>query len=483
MVLLLPILVPLVGGIFVLRQKNEQFRDRLALTVILAAAVLALVACLLPEQRLVLLTIQGPLRLALRTDGLARFFMLLCACIWVPVLLFAFPYVRHAGRERQFLGFYTMTLGVLMGLAMAANFVTLYMFFEMMSLITVPLVLHTATAAARRAGFKYLGYSVFGAGMALVGYFFVAYYLAAPDFAPGGAMDPARSAQHRELLLVAYCLMIVGFGAKAGMVPMQAWLPAAHPVAPAPASAVLSGVITKGGVLAVIRVTYYTFGAEFLRGSWPQYLLLTLALTTVFVGSMLAYREKQLKRRLAYSTVSQVSYVLFGLLLLTPAGVQAAMTQMVFHAIAKDTLFLAAGAIIFSTNCTRVDQLQGIGKRMPVTMWCFTLAALSLIGIPPMAGFVSKWYLVSAGLEAPVAAFGAAGMGVLVLSALLTAGYLLPIVTNGFFPGKNYIAERREVGPWMRWPMLAFAAAAVVLGLFPGVLTSWLGQLAGGLFP
>lgn len=483
MVLLLPILVPLIGGIFVFRQKNEQFRDRLALTVILSAAVLAMLVCLLPERRLVLLTIQGSLHLALRTDGLARFFMALCACIWVPVLLFAFPYIRHAGRERQFLGFYTMTLGVLMGLAMAANFVTLYMFFEVMSLITVPLVLHTATAAARRAGFKYLGYSVFGAGMALIGYFFVAYYMAAPDFAAGGVMDPARSAQHRELLLVAYCLMIVGFGAKAGMVPMQAWLPAAHPVAPAPASAVLSGVITKGGVLAVIRVTYYMFGPEFLQGSWPQYVLLTLALTTVFVGSMLAYREKQLKRRLAYSTVSQVSYVLFGLLLLTPAGVQAAMTQMVFHAVAKDTLFLAAGAIIFATNCTRVDQLQGIGKRMPVTMWCFTLAALSLIGIPPMAGFVSKWYLVSAGLEAPAAGFGAAGMVVLVVSALLTAGYLLPIVTNGFFPGRDYIADRREVGPWMRWPMLVFAAAAVVLGLIPGVLTGWLGTIAGGLFP
>ena len=483
MVLLLPILVPLVGGIFVFRQKNEQIRDRLALAVILATAALALVVCLLPERRLVLLTIQGALHLALRTDSLARFFMLLCVCIWVPVLLFAFPYVRHAGGEQRFLGFYTMTLGVLMGLAMAANFVTMYMFFEMMSLITVPLVLHTATAAARRAGFKYLGYSVFGAGMALIGYFFVAYYLAAPDFAAGGVIDLAKSAQHRELLLVAYCLMIVGFGAKAGMVPMQAWLPAAHPVAPAPASAVLSGVITKGGVLAVIRVTYYMFGPEFLQGSWPQYVLLTLALATVFVGSMLALREKQLKRRLAYSTVSQVSYVLFGLLLLTPAGVQAAMTQMVFHAIAKDTLFLAAGAIIFATNCTRVDQLQGIGKRMPVTMWCFTLAALSLIGIPPMAGFVSKWYLVSAGLEAPVAAFGAAGMVVLVLSALLTAGYLLPIVTNGFFPGKDYIADRREVGPWMRWPMLAFAVAAVVLGLFPSVLTGWLGRLAGGLFP
>ena len=245
----------------------------------------------------------------------------------------------------------------------------------------------------------------------------------------------------------------------------------------------LSGVITKGGVVAVIRVTYYMFGPEFLAGSWPQYVLLTLTLATVFVGSMLAYREKQLKRRLAYSTVSQVSYVLFGLMLLTPDGVQASLLQMVFHALAKDTLFLAAGAIIFSTNCTRVDQLRGIGRRMPVTMWCFTLAALSLIGIPPMAGFVSKWYLLTASLEAPIQAFGVAGLVVLVVSALLTAGYLLPVVTEGFFPGRDFITERREVGVQMTWPMIAFAAAVVLMGLLPGGLLHWLGLLAARLFP
>ena len=328
MLLLLPILVPLIGGIFVFRQKNETYRDWLVVTLIVITAVMVLANCTMPTQRLWLLTIQGDLGLVLNSDWLSKFFMVLAVCIWAPVVVFTKPYIRHAGQGNQFMGFYTMTLGVLMGLAQAANFVTMYMFFEMMSLITVPLVLHNATPAARRAGFKYLGYSVFGAGMALAGYFFIAYYLTVPDFQPGGAIDFSRAAEHQPLLLVAYCLMIVGFGAKAGMMPMQSWLPAAHPVAPAPASAVLSGVITKGGVVAVIRVTYYMFGPEFLAGSWPQYVLLTLTLATVFVGSMLAYREKQLKRRLAYSTVSQVSYVLFGLMLLTPDGVQASLLQM-----------------------------------------------------------------------------------------------------------------------------------------------------------
>ena len=311
MLLLLPILAPVAGGIFVFRQKKESVRNRLVLALMLVTAGLVCAVCLTPEQTVELLTIQGRLHLALRSDLLAKFFLVLITCIWAPITLFAFPYIRHEGRDRQFFGFYTMTLGILAGLAMAKNFVTLYMFFEMMSLITVPLVLHSGTAASRRAGFQYLGYSVFGAGMALAGYFFVAYYMATPDFIHGGAIDPVKAAEHRPMLLVVYFLMIVGFGCKAGMMPMQAWLPAAHPVAPAPASAVLSGVITKGGVLAILRITYYMYGVDFLSGTWPQYVLLTLALCTVFVGSMLAYREKLLKRRLAYSTVSQVSYVLF----------------------------------------------------------------------------------------------------------------------------------------------------------------------------
>lgn len=481
MILLLPVLLPIGGGVLVFLTKTEQRRNRLALTVTLLTAALAVGICLLPEQELALLTIQGSLRLVLRSDGLARFFILLAACIWTPVLIFSFPYLRHAGRKRQFLGFYTITLGILMGLGMAGSFVTLYMFFELMSLLTVPLVLHEGTAAARRASFQYLGYSVFGAGMALAGYFFLVPHLSTLDFAAGGTLLAVHAAKHRPILLAVYFLMMIGFGAKAGMFPMQAWLPEAHPVAPAPASAVLSGLITKSGVLAVVRVTFCIFGADFLRGTWPQYGLLTLSLVTVLMGSLLAYRERLLKRRLAYSTVSQVSYVLFGLFLMTAQGVQAAFLQLVFHALAKDALFLAAGSIVFATRETQVEQLRGIGKRMPITMGCFTIAALSLIGIPPMAGAVSKWYLVSAGLSAPAGNFGKAGLLILILSALLTAAYLLPIVTNGFFPGVDFIAERRETGPQMYGPLLILAIACVLLGLFPAPLLHSFQALANTL--
>ena len=479
--LLLPILLPVIGGIFVFRQTNEQVRNRWMLTLFALTALCVLGVCVSPEQTVDLMTIEGSLRLCLRNDGLAKFFMVLTVCIWIPVSVFSLPYLRHTGGERQFEGIYTITLGILMGLAQAHNFITMYMFFEMMSLITMPLVLHNAVPAARRAGFKYLGYSVFGAGMALAGYFFLSYYTALPNFRPGGTLDLTRAEWHGSMLVLVWFVMVVGFGAKAGMMPMQAWLPTAHPVAPAPASAVLSGVITKGGVLAIIRVTYYLFGVDFLRGTWAQSVLLVLALATVFVGSMLALREQQFKKRLAYSTVSQVSYVLFGLFLLTGEGLRGALMQVVFHALAKDTLFLAAGAIILSTNFNRVDQLRGIGKRMPVTMWCFTLAALSLIGIPPMSGFVSKWYLVNAGLSSGIAWAGAWGVAALIASALLTAGYLLPIVSGGFFPGSDYIAERKEVGLKMTVPMMIFAALSVLLGLFPEPLAAVIRLATAGL--
>lgn len=480
--LLLPILLPIAGGYFVFRQKNERIRNRLALATAAATAALALWVCFLPVQSMDLMTIQGSMRLSLENDGLSRFFMALIACIWVPVTVFSFSYLRHAGRERQFLGFHTMSLGILMGLSMAKNFVTLYMFFEMMSLITMPLVLHDGTSVSRKAAFKYLGYSVFGAGLALGGFVLLYGFTISPDFASGGVLDPAGAGAHRPLLLIAYFLMILGFGAKAGLMPLQAWLPAAHPVAPAPASALLSGVITKGGVLAIIRVTYYMFGSEFLLGSWAVKTLSILALCTIFAGSMLAMREKQLKTRLAYSTVSQVSYVLFGLLLLTPGGVAGALMQIVFHAFAKNTLFLAAGAMILSTHRTRADELTGIGRRMPVTTLCFAAASLSLIGIPPLGGFISKWNLATASLYSASGALGLAGVSVLILSALLTAAYLLPIVTRGFFPGRDFEAERGEAGPGMTGPMIAFSLICVILGLFPGGLIDWFNRLVVQIF-
>jgi multicomponent Na+:H+ antiporter subunit D len=264
---------------------------------------------------------------------------------------------------------------------------------------------------------------------------------------------------------------------------MHAWLPAAHPVAPAPASAILSGVITKVGVFAVIRFVFYMVGADFIRGTWVQTAWVSVALFTGFMGSLLAFREPALKRRLAYSTISQMGYILFGVGTLTATGLTGAMLQMVFHSFGKNVLFLAAGIIIFKTHKTDVADLRGIGIQMPATIWCFALSALILIGIPPTGGFTGKWYISIGSLAADIGFLAWFGPAVFMLSALLAAGYLLPIAICGFFPGigNEYDSSKQEPGPSMLFPVLALTAIAMILGVFPGELLSLLERIAGSL--
>ena len=209
---------------------------------------------------------------------------------------------------------------------------------------------------------------------------------------------------------------------------------------------------------------------------------MTLTLLTVFMGSMLAYREKGLKKRLAYSTVSQVSYILFGLSLLQPQAFSGALLHVIFHAVIKSCLFLSAGAIIFQTGKTRVDELRGIGKEMPVTIWCYTLASAALIGIPPASGFISKWYLATGSLDSGIPVFSWLGPVVLLLSALLTAGYLLTITFHGFLPGEEWEqGEKKEPTLNMLIPLCILGLLAVGLGVVPGVLTDAVSRIAAGV--
>jgi multicomponent Na+:H+ antiporter subunit D len=370
-----------------------------------------------------------------------------------------------------------LTYGTLILLASARNAVTLYMCFEFMTLCSMPMVLHNGTQNSRAAAFKYLGYSTLGALLALMGFFLLAAAGSALDFVPGGA----KLAGDPRTILIAAFLCVFGFGAKAGLVPLQMWLTEAHPVAPSPASAVLSGLITKGGVIAILRSVFWLFGAELLRGTWVQLTIQILAVVTIFTGSMLALGEKLLKKRLAYSTVSNVSYVLFGLFSFTGAGFAGAMLQVLAHAFAKDTLFLCAGNVIFATHKTYVSELKGVGRRMPVTMLCFTAASLSLIGIPPLSGFTAKWYLAVGALSAG-GTINTVGVVMLMVSALLTAFYLLPIVADAFFPGRDFEAgEKCEVSRTMRAPVIVLAALTALAGIFPAGLISFFTALAGAL--
>ena len=489
LLLIIAVLLPVVAGFMVLwipwlNDKRENRCAFVGAVMILECILVGLIA-LDGERHVVLFMMTDQLPIALHSDGTSRIFSLVMALMWTISGFFSFSYMQHEQNEKSYYAFYLLTLGSLMALTLSGTMVTMYLFFELMTFISVPMVLHTRTKEAVAAGIKYLIYSVAGATMGLLGIFMLTPNLSDPYFVAGGSLVTEGMTLSHQGMLIVILVTIVGFGTKAGMFPMHGWLPTAHPVAPAPASAVLSGVITKAGVLAIFRMIFYVIGPDFIRGTWAQMVLLGCATVTVFMGSMLALREKMLKKRLAYSSVSQVSYVLCGLFLLDATAFDGALLQIVFHALTKDALFLCAGAIIFKTGITRVEEMHGLGKRMPITMWLFTICAISLVGIPPLGGFISKWYIAEGAIISgnPVPVFNWLVPTVLLISALLTAGYLLPPSITAFFGG---ISDGEAVGSLpkaepsyvMLVPIMILTAAIAYLGINPGVIIRAFDSLA-----
>ena len=480
--LILAVFLPIACGVLILFFPGLKKRNLLLGVSFLSLAVSMLCALAVAaggEAELHLLQFGGSLEVYFHVDPLGRVFAAVITVVWLMAGIFSCEYMKHEKEEKRYFGFYVLVYGVLMALCFSGNLVTYYMFYEMMTLTTLPLIMHNKSREAIMAGLKYLFYSLCGAYLALFGIYFLNRYAGTLDFTAGGSGLEAAGG-HSALMLAVVFLMILGFGVKAGMFPMHAWLPTAHPVAPAPASAVLSGLVVKMGVLGIVRVIFYVVGPEVIRGTWVQTAWLTLTLITVFMGSMLAYREKVMKKRLAYSTVSQISYILFGLALLNPEAMTGSLLHVVFHACIKSCLFLSAGAVIYKTGRTRVDELTGIGKEMPVTAWCYTFASLALVGIPPASGFISKWYLAGGSLESGIPVFSWLGPVILLVSALLTAGYLLPITIRGFLPGADYDYEglqKKEPSGVMVVPLLILAGLSVLLGLFPNPLIQYLNQI------
>lgn len=446
-------------------------------------AALAASALLTAKEGFTLFYLTETLPVYFRIDRVGTLFALLAITVMLCAGFFSFAYMKHEEHESRYYGFYLVVFGVLNALCFAGNLITFYLFFELLTLSSMPLVLHNGSKEAIMAGLKYLFYSLCGAYGALFGIYFLYQSCDTLTFTAGGTLRASAVAENGGFLLLTAFVMLLGFGVKAGMFPMHAWLPTAHPVAPAPASAVLSAVIVKAGVLAIVRVTGYIFGIDFLRGTWVQTAWMCLTLITVFMGSLLAYREPVLKKRLAYSTVSQLSYILFGLAVMNETALTGSYIHVLAHGFVKAALFLCAGAIIYQTGKTRVEELRGIGKEMPLTLWCWTIASLGLIGIPPTGGFVSKWYLALGSLQSGLPVFDVLGPVILLISALLTAGYLLPPVIHGFFPGADYdygSLQKNEPCKLMTVPILILTILSVVIGLFPNIIASITAMAATG---
>lgn len=407
------------------------------------------------------------LSISFKIDGMSMVFAGLVAVLWPLATLYAFEYMSHETHEKTFFMFYTMTYGVTLGIAFSSDILSMYFFYELLTLVTVPLVMHSLTREAILAVRKYLYFSIGGAAFALMGMIFVMVYGTTCEFRLGGVFKFMEIRQHGSLLLWIYFFSFMGFGVKAAVWPVSSWLPQAG-VAPTPVTALLHAVaVVNAGAFAIIRLTYYSFGVAFLQGTWVQTVCMGITMFTIVYGCSRAVKETHIKRRLAWSTVSNLSYILFGAMVMTPQGLVGALAHFVFHGFMKITSFLCAGAFMHQTGKSHVYDMDGMGKSMRIVFGTFAVSALGLMGVPGFAGFISKWHLTEAAVASGnVLAYG--GVACLLVSALLTAIYMLSIVSRAYFHNSGEMAAEQAADPSWRMclPLLACAAATVLLGLF-----------------
>jgi len=401
--------------------------------------------------------------LQFRADAYGTVFALVASVLWLLTSIYSVGYMRalrEHGQTRYFAAF-AAALSSAIGVALAANLLTLYLSYELLTLATYPLVVHKESREAIEAGRKYLIYTL-GAGVAILAACAGIYAITGTlDLRAGGILDAGGT--DALTLQVLFWALIAGFGVKAAIMPLHGWLPTAM-IAPTPVSALLHAVaVVKSGVFGCVRVIAFVFGPLLLARMGAADVLLYLAGFTVLAGSVLALVQDNLKRRLAYSTISQLSYILLGAALLTPSGMMGSVLHLANHALLKITLFFCAGAITVTTGRERVSELAGIGRRMPVTMAAFGVAALGLAGVPPLNGFVSKWYLCLGCLDAGHPGFAV----VLVISGLLNIAYFIPIVYTAFFRQSEDFPERGEARPALLAPLLATGFLSLLLGVAP----------------
>lgn len=485
--LMIPILVPVLGGVALIRIHPVTDRQRriYAMTVVCLTSVLVWI-CLAQVRRepVEVYSFTRGFSIDFRLDGPGMLFAGMISLMWPLVMLYAFDYMQGTKRQNMFFCFFIMTYGVTLGIAFASNMTTLYVFFEMLTLVTVPLVSYYADHESMYAARKYAAYTIGGSSLAFFAVVMTTLYGDAGIFAYGGSLAPGFD---QRMLEIVFLFGFFGFGTKAAIFPLHGWLPTAS-AAPTPVTALLHAVaVVNAGVFAVIRLVWYTYGPDFLRGTLCHGAALGTAVFTLVFAAALAVKERHFKRRLACSTVSNLSYMLFGVLLLTPYGYQAGLMHMMFHSIIKMTLFLCAGAFMHQTGHNYVFEINGIGKRMPVTFVCYTIGALSLTGIPALCGFVSKWHLIMAGLEEG-GALALAGAAALILSAFLCAIYTMSVSVRAFFPitGSDRYpggspAEVREAGWRMLIPIVLFTIVNAVLGVWPAPVSALASKIAGGL--
>jgi multicomponent Na+:H+ antiporter subunit D len=448
-------------------------------------------------------TLMPGIDLVLRVDPIPLLFVTLSSLLWLTTTVYAIGYLEAGQRRSRFFGFFSLCVTATIGIALAGNLVTFLVFYELLTIATYPLIVHQGTKRALIGGRAYLLYSVGGGAVLLVGIAWL-HALAGPveflDYAPlAGLVD-----EHATSLVLIFVLLVAGLGVKTAIVPLHGWLPKAM-VAPAPVSSLLHAVaVVKAGAYGIVRIVYDLYGLELSQQLGLLTPLLVVASVTIVYGSLRALAQDDLKRRLAYSTVSQLSYIVLGLGIASLAGVTGGLVHLVHQGIQKVTLFYCAGYLAKQLGVTRISEMRGVGRRMPLTMSAFTIAALGMIGIPPTAGFVTKWHLGLGALEADAGWV----IGVLLLSSVLNAAYFLPVIARIWFQrpddaevGAPHVVDAEvgvptsddaEVGvpsperglerdPWLVLPAVATGLSALAVGLLAGAPLSplsWAASIA-----
>ena len=481
--MLLALLVPMAGALLIwITGAWPNLRE--AVTLITALTLLALVLTVLPDviaggrPQVTVVEMFPGLSLAFTAEPLGATFAVVASGLWIVTSLYSIGYMRghHEQHQTRFYAFFALALASTMGVAFAGNMLTLFTFYEALSVSTYPLVTHSGTPEARRAGRVYLGILLgtsIGLQLFAVGLTWV--IAGTLDFADGGILAGRASDTTVAVLMALY---LFGIG-KAAVMPFHRWLPAAM-VAPTPVSALLHAVaVVKAGVFSVLKVVVYIFGLELLQTTGASFWLAYVAGATIIIASLVAMTQDNLKLRLAYSTVSQLSYVVLGAMLATTAGVVGGAMHIAMHAFGKITLFFCAGAIMVASHKTEISEMQGLGRRMPFTFAAFFLASLSIIGLPPMGGAWSKWELALGAAET--------GQGVLVavlmISSLLNVAYLIPVAARAFMPARESARagwQIQEAPLFCVVPLCLTALGCIVLFFFADRLYAFLQPIGAG---
>ena len=468
--IILALVIPVAGALLI-AMSDRKPNQRDGITLLTALAMFAAVAALLPtvlageRPGLSLIEVLPGVQLAFKVEPLGMMFAAVASFLWIVTSIYSIGYMRGNGEAHQtrFYIYFAVALWATIGIAFAANLFTLFIFYEVLTILTYPLVAHHGDRKSVRGGRVYLGILLTTSiGLLLPAIVVTALAAGTLDFRAGGILAGKVSPVLGGLLLV---MFIYGTG-KAALMPFHRWLPAAM-VAPTPVSALLHAVaVVKAGVFVVVKVIVYIFGIEYLSKLAYTDWLLYMSGATIIIASIIALRSDNLKRRLAYSTISQLSYVIMATAILLPISAVGAALHIAVHAFGKITLFFAAGSIYTAAHKTKVSQLDGIGRRMPWTMGAFAIASLSMIGIPPTAGFVSKWFIVQGALQAQ----SVFALVVIVLSTLLNAAYFLPIVYAAFFRKAPAQDKHGEAPLPMVIALVATAGGTLALFFFADVV-------------